>query len=71
MVDGRNSSGDQTFWASSGAHDLEDEHDGAEPGEDDEPSLGWTTSGVLGSVSDYERDNCDWKSNEPLLIECV
>ncbi|MBR0901211.1 hypothetical protein [Bradyrhizobium liaoningense] len=51
--------------------DLEDEHDGAEPSEDAEPSLGWTTSGVLGSISDRELDDCDRESNEPLLTECV
>ena len=51
--------------------DLEDEHDGAEPGDDDEPSLGWTTSGVLGEINDRELDNCDRESNEPLLTECV
>ncbi len=40
-------------------NDLEDEHDGGEPGEDEEPSLGWTTSGVLGSLYDREQDDCD------------
>src|SRR4051794_18512588 len=30
----------QVFWIEGLDHDLEDEHDGAEPTEDDEPSLG-------------------------------
>jgi|SRR5882757_809649 len=55
-MDGRNSSGDQTHWAAGEGDDVEDEHDGAEPDEDGEPSLGWTTSGVLGGLSDFERD---------------
>jgi hypothetical protein len=54
---------DQERWASSSTRDLEDEHDGAEPSEDGEPSLGafeghdnlrvawWVTS-----VMDYELD---------------
>src|SRR5689334_12991830 len=57
-ADGRDWSGDQTAWAAGGTQDLEDEHDGAEPSEDDEPSLGWTTSGVLGGLSDCEQDRC-------------
>ncbi|MCG2626587.1 hypothetical protein L6654_08115 [Bradyrhizobium sp. WYCCWR 13023] len=51
--------------------DLEDEHDGAEPGEDEEPSLGWTTSGVLGGLYDREQDDSDREDSEPLLTECV
>lgn len=50
--------------------DREDEHDGAEPGEDEEPSLGWTSSGVLGGLNDRERDDCDREGSEPLLSEC-
>ncbi|WP_028136325.1 hypothetical protein [Bradyrhizobium japonicum] len=70
--DGRNWTGDQIAWAASGTKDLEDEHDGAEPGEDDEPWLGWTTSGVIGTcLTDREKDDCDRESNEPLLTECV
>ncbi|AMA60071.1 hypothetical protein [Bradyrhizobium sp. CCGE-LA001] len=72
VVDGRNWTGDQTAWAAGGAQDLEDEHDGAEPGEDEEPSLGWTTSGVLGTcLTDREQDDCDREDSEPLLSECV
>lgn len=70
--DGRNWSGDQSSWAAGGNKDLEDEHDGAEPGEDEEPSLGWTTSGVLGTcLTDREQDDCDREDSEPLLSECV
>lgn len=70
-VHGRNSSGDQTAWTDGDTRDLEDEHDGAEPGEDDEPSLGWTTSGVLGGLNDREQDACDREDDEALLSECV
>lgn len=52
-------------------NDLEDEHDGAELGQDEEPSLGWTTGGVLGGLNDRERDDCDREDSEPLLTECV
>lgn len=51
-------------------NDLEDEHDGTEPGEDEEPSLGWTSSGALGGVNDREWDVCDREDNEPLFAEC-
>ncbi|WP_339032669.1 hypothetical protein WI604_15930 [Bradyrhizobium symbiodeficiens] len=50
--------------------DREDEHDGTEPGQDEEPSLGWTTSGVLGDINDREQDDCDREDGEPLLTEC-
>ena len=63
--------GDQERWACSGMRDMEDEHDGAEPDGDGEPSLGWTTSGELGEINDAELDDCDRESNEPLLTECV
>jgi hypothetical protein len=60
--------------------DREDEHDGAEPLEDDEPSLGsydrvfnqivsWEVS--RSSQFDAELDNCDRESDEPLLTECA
>ncbi|WP_439365490.1 hypothetical protein ACNJYD_04380 [Bradyrhizobium sp. DASA03005] len=65
-VDGRNSSGDQTAWADSGTKDLEDEHDGAEPGDDDEPSLGALEGHTdqraawhAASVNDYELDHSE------------
>ena len=62
---GRDRVGDQTDWAADNRDDREDEHDGAEPDEDDEPSLGWTdhetifgnyagTFGVDNEVDDYE-----------------
>jgi hypothetical protein len=71
VVDGRNWTGDQTVWAGGGTRDLEDEHDGAEPDGDAEPSLGWTTGGVMGGLNDRERDDCDREDSEPLLSECV
>jgi hypothetical protein len=55
------SGGDQTHWGKFGRDDLEDEHDGAEPDndeggdgarEDDEPSLGWTLNGQMGRGDD-------------------
>ena len=39
----------QSEWAKGPGDDLEDEHDGREPhGGDDEPSLGWTSTGSTG-----------------------
>ena len=38
--DGRNPTGTQTNWSGGRGDDLEEEHDGAEPDEDGEPSLG-------------------------------
>lgn len=71
-ADGRNWTGDQTLWGASASLDLEDEHDGAEPGEDEEPWLGWSTSGVLGTcATDRERDDCDREASEPLLTDCT
>lgn len=64
-ADGRSWTGDQAAWADGGTKDLEDEHDGAEPPEDDEPSLGWTTSGVLGDLNDREQDDCDREDDDP------
>jgi hypothetical protein len=61
------SGGDQTHWGKFGSGDLEDEHDGAEPDdneggdgakEDDEPSLGWTLNGQGGGTSP-EGDECE------------
>jgi hypothetical protein len=55
------SGGDQTHWGKFGRDDFEDEHDGAEPDddeggdgalEDDEPSLGWTLNGQMGHSND-------------------
>ena len=57
----------QELWAKGGTKDLEDEHDGAEPDDDeggdgakenDEPSLGWTLNGQGGSTSP-EGDECE------------
>ena len=64
-IPGRDRVGDRTDWAAGNRDDREDEHDGAEPDEDDEPSLGWTdhetifgnyagTFGVDNEVDDYE-----------------
>ena len=61
------SGGDQTHWGKFGRDDFEDEHDGAEPDddeggdgarEDDEPSLGWTLDGQGGGTS-AEGDDCE------------
>jgi hypothetical protein len=45
--------------------ELEDCHDGAEPDQDGEPSLGWTTSGVMGGLTDLELDDCDREDDDP------
>jgi hypothetical protein len=52
----------QCYWSDGGSEDLEGEHDGSEPGADDEPSLGsiddddcqltWADTGN----ADYEFD---------------
>jgi hypothetical protein len=52
---------DQGRWASGGTKDLEDEHDGAEPGEDAEPALGWNqsmdqTDNGAGSMNPHESE---------------
>ena len=58
---------EQDLWARGGTKDLEDEHDGREPDdneggdgakEDDEPSLGWTLNGQGGGTSP-EGDECE------------
>jgi hypothetical protein len=58
---------EQDLWARGGTKDLEDEHDGREPDdneggdgakEDDEPSLGWTLDGQGGATSP-EGDECE------------
>ena len=57
--------GDQTSWAAGtnfGIFNVDcegDEHDGSEPDEDDEPSLGWTTDGVCWGASDDREDEHD------------
>jgi hypothetical protein len=76
--DGHNPTGDQTRWGDSGTKDLEDEHDGAEPPDDAEPSLGsfdrildQTTSwdmridDCVFSSSDCEQDDCDAEDDDP------
>jgi hypothetical protein len=45
--------------------ELEDEHDGREPDQDGEPSLGWTGSGVFGRGDDTELDDCDREDDDP------
>jgi hypothetical protein len=71
-------SGNQELWAGGNRQDLEDEHDGAEPPEDAEPSLGsfdrmldqtksWdmrTDDGFFSS-SDCEQDDCDKEDDDP------
>jgi hypothetical protein len=39
---------DQSNWAIGGTDEREDEHDGSEPDEDGEPTLGWTVDGNCG-----------------------
>jgi hypothetical protein len=79
--DGYNHSGDQSEWGASGSKDLEDEHDGGEPGEDDEPTLGsvegsgaWKSKNAgqeawaRGSSDDREGDpGCDDREGDELL----
>jgi hypothetical protein len=64
---GTHETSNQEQWARGGTKDLEDEHDGAEPDddeggdgarEDDEPSLGWTLNGQGGATSP-EGDECE------------
>jgi hypothetical protein len=49
----------QERWAEGSRNDIEDEHDGAEPPEDDEPTLGWTEcgSGRFSTGVDEEEDS--------------
>lgn len=56
------------FWGSEcgGLQDLEDEHDGREPSEDNEPSLGWCSNGWLGGDSDLE-DQHDGREPEQFV----
>jgi hypothetical protein len=42
-------------------YDLEDEHDGAEPGVDNEPSLGWTST--------TNQTAADWHANNLGMID--
>lgn len=73
---GRDGSGTQERLCQGYGGDREDEHNGAEPTEDEEPSLGsshchhnqrhWS----IGSHYDGELDDCDRESDEPLLTEC-
>lgn len=50
-------SGSQLRWAKGNCEDPEDEHDGREPSEDAEPSLGWNIDGRNGfSVCDGEPE---------------
>ncbi|MEA2949672.1 MAG: hypothetical protein QOI40_5002, partial [Alphaproteobacteria bacterium] len=62
--------GSQSGWAGGDSRDLEGEHDGAEPDEDGEPSLGsfdrmadqeksWSQSGDAGFRVDYEQHASD------------
>ncbi|MBW7968603.1 hypothetical protein [Bradyrhizobium sp. BR 10289] len=39
--------------------------DECEPDQDGEPSLGWTTSGLMGDVNDLELDDCDREDDDP------
>src|SRR5665647_542311 len=64
---GTDETSSQEQWARGGTKDLEDEHDGREPDdneggdgakEDDEPNLGWTLNGQGGGTSP-EGDECE------------
>jgi hypothetical protein len=72
LLDGPNPTGNQEHLCQGHGGDREDEHDGAEPDEDGEPSLGWGLNGEKGNASghDWELDNCDRECDEPALIEC-
>lgn len=52
---------DQERWATGGTKDLEDEHDGAEPDDDGEPSLG-----SCDCVTNQERS---WHRENPLSVD--
>jgi len=54
--DGKNPSGSQMNWAGGRGDDLEDEHDGAEPDECGEPSLG-SLDRVMNQEQSWHRDN--------------
>jgi hypothetical protein len=68
--------GDQERWASGNSRDLEDEHDGSEPDEDGEPSLG-SFDGMVSQLSswkqrvgwfpgsDREQDDSDIEDGDP------
>jgi hypothetical protein len=72
--------GNQLFWAASATNDAEEEHDGREPDDDAEPSLGsfdrltnqtraWRQSWSNFPGQDYEVDDADREADEPLLAE--
>src|SRR5207247_2870243 len=58
--DGHNPTGSQLNWAGGRGDDLEDEHDGAEPDECGEPSLG-----SLDRVTNQEQS---WYRENPLSV---
>jgi hypothetical protein len=71
---GNDRTGDQSLWADSPGQDLEDEHDGAEPDdneggdgakEDYEPSLGWTIDGAFGDPQGDDRELQDHVAERP------
>lgn len=51
--------GDQTSWGRGGTNDLEDEHDGCEPHEDDEPNLCGISVDAAMAGPDLEADDSD------------
>ncbi len=68
--------GSQELWASGDHRDLESEHDGSEPSEDEEPSLGsfdamvsqlssWKQRAGWFPGSDREQDDCDAEDDDP------
>ena len=74
--DGPNPTGDQTNWTWGGTDDREDEHDGREPSEDGEPSLGSTSTinqeaWSFGSNADREQGTTRCFREGPKKIEKV
>jgi hypothetical protein len=76
LWNGNDRTGDQSFWADSPQGDLEDEHDGSEPPEDAEPSLGsfdrmtdqsqsWRQRGEYQTGLDREEEDCDKEEDDP------
>jgi hypothetical protein len=57
---GNDRTGDQSLWADGPREDLEEEHDGAEPDEDGEPSLG--------AFEGHENQNIGW-SGETCVVD--
>jgi len=46
----------QASWSQGGSSDLEDEHDGREPSEDDEPSIGYDACTIIAEIDTGELE---------------